>query len=80
MREPLTLRGGSRIFSFDSEANMKIEFHLNGSAQLCLTPETDLEKAILQDLANRAKLGKRITFAPVDGDGRLAQLKVNVEA
>jgi hypothetical protein len=58
---------------------MKIEFHLNGSAQLCLTPETDLERAILKDLLERAKLGKKINFATQEADGK-PTLRVSVEA
>ncbi len=57
---------------------MKTEFHLNGSAQLCLTPETELEKAILKDMSERAMLGKKISLAPIEVEGKTI-LRVSVE-
>jgi len=53
---------------------MKVETHLNGTLQLILIPETDLERAVLAEVSNRAKLGKKITVQGSD------QINVSVEA
>lgn len=53
---------------------MKIETHVNGTLQLILIPETDLERAILAEVSNRSKLGKKIT---VQGS---EQINISVEA
>ena len=53
---------------------MKVETHLNGTLQLILIPETDLDRAILAEFSNRTKLGKKITVQGSD------QINVSVEA
>lgn len=53
---------------------MKVETHVNGSVQLILIPETDLERAILIEVSKRAHLGKKITISGSD------QVTISIES
>lgn len=64
---------------------MKTEFHLNGSLQLILIPENDLERSILAAFDARSRVGKRTVVAgvfdpPVMEAAGLERLTVTIEA
>lgn len=62
---------------------MKVELHVNGSLQVWLKPETELERAILSEMHESATKGRAIKFdttvAPGDPVGGSATFVMGVE-
>ena len=62
---------------------MKVELHVNGSLQVWLKPETELERAILAEMHESATKGRAIkldaTAAPGETVGGSATFVVGVE-
>lgn len=61
---------------------MKVETHVNGSLQLIVIPENDLERAILSEFINRSSLGKKMTVSGFQSSQSVEPgcLKVSLEA
>jgi hypothetical protein len=61
---------------------MKVELHINGSHQVVLIPETRIEKAMLEEMAEAAGKGRavRLDCKPTITGGGIVCCVVSVEA
>lgn len=55
---------------------MKVELHINGSLNILLTPETDIEKAILGEMAKGTSKGKVVKMS-MDPDTLVVTVSVD---
>jgi hypothetical protein len=50
---------------------MKVELHINGRYEIELRPETDIERAVVKEMAARAEKGQPVTLStrgPADAE------------
>lgn len=57
---------------------MKIELQINGRLNIELTPETEIERAVLKEMLAGATKGKPVRIEP-DGDESTGALVVSME-
>ncbi len=55
---------------------MKVELHLNGSLTIELRPENEIERLVLEKMAEGAKAGKSVTLSQAPTSGELVRVSV----